>query len=1190
MGMPFFSYLYTLTDPSVTLVPADRWINLLVCLAGLGVSFWPGLSQKNFLKLGDIFIFLYAAHALYIYAAMGFPNFHLITSVVVIQVLGLLLRTHRLVGLYTLVVNLAVILSLSLSAHRPEIGSALFVVAIFITSSVVVTLVQSSRIRDLERMEQLSREVERSHSVIRSLLESSPDLIWAISPDFRISFTNEAYGEVLKGIYGMEDPIGYDFHKILESFPDREAWEERYARALAGEGGTYEIKTDIEGGAPKYYDLSINPIWLQDQITGVAVFARDFTKQREMAQALERSEERLANAILGANEGLWEWDLEKNHIFLSARLREILGYSITDSFEKPEQWFSLVHPEDQAWTTQLMIDHIKGKTDSILCEFRMLHQEGHTVWVQARGQATRNAKGWTLRLSGAIADITARKNADALLAGVLSNSNMAIMALRATRSPDGNIQDLVWTLLNKQSEQILQAPAETLKGRRVSVQLPGMEHQEIFAKLLHVIETGESLETELYIEHPAMRSSWYLMSASKLEDGLVLMMQDIRTRKENEEQVRMLSLVAQQATNGVIITDHKGHTQWVNEGFTRLTGYSLDEISGLPPGKLLQGPDTDPDTIQRIRGKLAQGEAFTEEILNYHQNGKPYWIRMTISPIRDAGGNIQQFIAIEDDITEQKTTEAALRKAKEEAEAAAVAKAEFLANMSHEIRTPMNAVIGMTGLLLDTRLTDEQHDFVETIRVSSDNLLTIINDILDFSKIDSGKLELEEQAFSLRAAIEDVLDLLSTKAQAKGLELIYEVAEDVPDQIISDPTRFNQILVNLANNAIKFTPQGEVMISVKVQKGPQGDEPVTLECSVRDTGIGIPADKLGRLFQSFSQVDASTTRKFGGTGLGLAISRKLVNLMGGRIWVESTVNVGSTFAFTLPVSVAEPVQTSSKEATPLVPLQGIRVLLVDDNATNLKILHQQCLRWGMVPVSIQDPLRVDELLSQEAPFQLGILDMQMPGIDGLQLARQIRQRRQTASMPMILLSSIGKLAAAGVEGLFEAQVPKPWRRDQLRREILKVLAPDHYQPLKRTQTTTEQTFTSLGGLKVLIAEDNTINQKVTLRVLQKMGLKGDIAANGLEAVKAIEERPYDLILMDVQMPEMDGLTATETIRSNPHLQQPIIIAMTANALKGDRERCLEAGMDDYVSKPVKISNLQEVIARWFIKDAPTAPN
>ncbi|MEM9983795.1 MAG: response regulator [Bacteroidota bacterium] len=708
----------------------------------------------------------------------------------------------------------------------------------------------------------------------------------------------------------------------------------------------------------------------------------------------------------------------------------------------------------------------------------------------------------------------------------------------------------------------------------------GKNLAEVFQLYKNVVDTGENFTFEGYYEDEHNPGGWYHTVAVKVGDGLAITFSDITERHLSEERLRTLSAVAEKTTSTVIISDKFGRIEWVNEAFECISGYRLEEVKGKKPRDLLQGPDTDPTTIKLIAEALQNHQPVSTEILNYHKDGTPYWIDMKINPVFNSDGELERFIAIENDITERKQAEGALKQAKEVAETAAQAKSDFLATMSHEIRTPMNAVIGMTGLLLDTGLSDEQREYAETIRVSGDNLLTVINDILDFSKIDSGKLELEQQPFMIHETIEDVLDLMSTKARDKHLELVYEMDPSVPPQIVSDPTRISQVLVNLVGNALKFTHEGEVV--VKVEKLAHTDQATTLQFGVSDTGIGIPPEKMERLFKPFSQVDASTTRKYGGTGLGLAICRMLVELMGGRIWVESEEGKGTTFFFTIEVGTSDEILESPVKLD-VADLAGTHVLLVDDNPTNLSILSKQCQLWGLQVTSTQNPFEAQSWVEAGQKFDLGILDHCMPDLAGDELAQGIRQHRK--DMPLILLTSLGQSLGESGKTLFHAQLSKPIRRQALLKNILKVLGYQQTTQNRPHKPKIGKDFAaSLPPLKVLLVEDNAVNQKVALRMLSKLGYTADVAGNGEEALGAMDLKAYDLVFMDMQMPIMDGITATQHIRANlnRYPQQPVVIAMTANALKGDRERCLKAGMNDYISKPVKLPHLQDAILRQFL--------
>lgn len=627
--------------------------------------------------------------------------------------------------------------------------------------------------------------------------------------------------------------------------------------------------------------------------------------------------------------------------------------------------------------------------------------------------------------------------------------------------------------------------------------------------------------------------------------------------------------------------DAEGRFTFVNAHYCNLLGKQAAEVLGKSDADLYP-PAVAAKYWADDQKVMASGEGYRSiEELN-PPNGRSLFVEMVKMPIRDSRGKVLGTQCIFWDVTQRQQAEAALQQAKEAADAANRAKSEFVANMSHEIRTPMNGIMGMTELALDTELTSEQRDYLEIVKASADSLLNVIDDILDFAKIEAGRLDLDAAPFHLRESLDDALQSLGIRAAEKNLELSCRVPAAIPPVLLGDASRLRQVIVNLVGNAIKFTHSGEVALGIEMET--RTDQEICLHFTVRDTGIGIPADKQGAIFEPFTQADASTTRRFGGTGLGLTISSQLVALMGGRIWVESIPGTGSTFHFTARFALTA--ETNQRPSGKPVDLEGLRALIVDDNATNRGILEGILLNWRMQPVAVENGAAALEVLAQAASagrqFQLVLLDSVMPGLDGFAVAERIKGERKLAGPTVMMLTSAdrsGDVARCRQLGV-AAYLRKPVKQSELLDAIVAALAGTSTREPPQSARRVAKTDNNDRPLRILLAEDNEVNQMLALRILQKRGHEVIACSSGTKALEAFRMGPFDVALMDVQMPEMDGLAATAAIRelekaTGAHMP---IIAMTAHAMKGDCERCLQAGMDAYISKPLHPKQLLDTLS------------
>jgi polar amino acid transport system substrate-binding protein len=678
-----------------------------------------------------------------------------------------------------------------------------------------------------------------------------------------------------------------------------------------------------------------------------------------------------------------------------------------------------------------------------------------------------------------------------------------------------------------------------------------------------------------------------------------------------QDQARKLSRATENSPASVVITAKDGTIEYVNPTFCKVTGYSKEEAIGNNP-KVLKSGNLPESFYKDMWGTILSGKTWRGDFINRKKNGEEFWESASISPIKNDKGEITHFVAVKQDITERKHMEKELLQAKQAADDANQAKGDFLANMSHEIRTPMNAVIGMAHLALKTDLSPKQRDYLKKIQSSANSLLGIINDILDFSKIEAGKMDIETVDFNLEDVMDNLANLITVKAQEKeDLEVLFNTNQEVPRFLVGDALRLGQVLINLSNNAVKFTNSGEIVVSTELLK--RNEDQVTLKFSVRDTGIGLTQEQAGKLFQSFSQADTSTTRKYGGTGLGLAISKKLVSMMGGEIWVESDYGQGTIFSFTADFGLGK--ERAKKRFAPSTDLRGMKVLVVDDNATSREILEDMLESFTFeVTTAASGPEGISELehAPQDQPFELVVMDWRMPEMDGIEASERIKSHPGLIKIPaVILVTAYGRedvmqqAEQVGLDGFLLKPVNPSLLFDASMQAFGEAI-PEQSRVSRRGQKEAEG-LKQIQGAHVLLVEDNEINQQVAREILEGAGLKVSLAGNGQEAIDAIKANKYDAVLMDVQMPVMDGHTATRKIREwetevrgqrtedrkqktenriqASNLQPPTsnlpIIAMTAHAMDGDADKSLEAGMSDHVTKPIDPDHLFGTLQKWI---------
>jgi two-component system sensor histidine kinase/response regulator len=989
------------------------------------------------------------------------------------------------------------------------------------------------------------------------------------------------------------------------------SWK-RMIRMAIGLGALYWVMTSAvdvfifrEGSLiEEIFTLDPHKMWMRSLVLGslilLSIYALSIISERKKAEgALRESEKKHRTLVEQSLQGL-ALIQDYRVVFANSAAAEITRFTVDELLSLPPQRVrEIIHSEDRTIAWDRFRDRMAGKTVNSRNEYRLVRKDGTVRWIEMFS-ASIEYRGKPA-LQAAFIDVTERKQAEEAVR--VSEERLRQIAENVGEGfflSDASDNSVIY--VSPAYEKIWGRPVEKVYADpRAWLEAVHPEDRERVNAYIEKHGGGKMQFSQEYrIQWPDGSIRWVRdrVYPVRNESGeihrIVGVTDDITERKQAEDALKeanaLLNTLVQAIPDVVYVKDNQGRNLLVNRAYEELVNLSQGEMIGkldeqiLPARLAAQCHQSDDDVINRRQPVRC-------EELSVDQEGNEVFFETIKAPLLDDRGNMLGLVGVSRDITERKRAEGMLTKAKEQAEEANRLKSQFLANMSHEIRTPMNAIIGMTDIVLDTDLTDEQRDYLTTVKHSARSLLELLNDILDLSKIEADKIELETVDFDLRVTVEGVADTLARKASEKGLELACMIHHQVPSRLRGDPGRLRQILMNLAGNAVKFTDQGEVVISVEVEQ--ETDQRARLLISVADTGMGISQEKQERIFESFTQADGSTTRRYGGTGLGLSICKRLVELMGGQVGVQSQPGKGSRFWF----KIALEKQQGADDDLQVIPpdIRGMRMLVVDDNQTNRTILAKMLESFGCSPEVVESGKEALQTLKRAARgeklFDLVLLDMQMPGMDGVETLEAIKADPDIRDMVVIMLTSMGvrgdaaRLEALGCAGY----LIKPVKQSQLFDTIITVLsrqgARPENQPLK---IVTRHTVADVKRrrTRILLAEDNPMNQKLAVALLKKAGYTVDAVENGKLAVEALNRKSYDLILMDVQMPEMDGFEATKAIRQRKDERRNIpILAMTAHAMKGDRERCLGAGMDDYVSKPIEPQELLNTVKKWVVSEA-----
>ncbi len=1070
----------------------------------------------------------------------------------------------------------------------------------------------SSIAHDISKILRAERKLREGEERFHAIFENAPFGMCVTGLDGRFIQVNAALCRLLE--YSEEELLATTWKDLIHpedldaALADKEQLKREPGKTLESERRYLQRGGKVVLGRQKSFlvrDDDGNPLYF-------VVHAEDITERKQTEEALRESEARFRVMADGCPTPIWTTNAEGGIQFTNRVFRQFCGVAHEDVDGR--KWELLIHPDDMAAFLGETERALRTRT-TFKVEARIRRADGQWRWLMAHTEPRFSPNGEFLGHAGLSVDITERKQAEQALQSseekfrqLAENVREVFWMMNAAGNEILYISPVYEQIWGRSCESLYQNPMDWMEAIH-SDDRP--RAQEIFEQQLQ----GHDIVSDYRINTPAGQQRWIRDRAFPVRDQkghlirVVGIAEDFTDQKQADIRLKgaadRLALAVRAGEVG--IWDYhvvENRLVWDDQMF-QLYGVSADQFGGAYEAwKAALHPEDRQRGQEEVQLALQGRKDFNTEFRVVWPDGSIHSIRALALVERDANGHPLRMIGTNWDITAQKEAADKLTKSNSELEAATIraqalaveaaqanaAKSEFLANMSHEIRTPLNGIIGLTGLLMNTDLNDEQRGYAELLHGSGESLLRLINDILDFSKIEAGKIELEAIDFDLQSLLDEFAAALSVRALEKGLEFFCSAEPGVPMLVRGDPGRLRQILSNLAANAIKFSEHGEVEVLVSLKEDRKTE--CRLRFSVRDRGIGIPANKIATLFDKFTQVDASTTRRYGGTGLGLAISKQLAERMGGEVGVVSEEGKGSEFWFTAVVAKQAGKPRDKNEELAL--LDGVRILIVDDNATSRKILSTQMRTWGMRTADTESGLEALRALNQgleEAdPFALAVIDMQMPGMDGETLGRKIKADPRLADTQMIMLTSMeGREGARRFAEIgFASYAAKPIRHQELLHVLSTALAGSSTSGTRPIETAhaLDDSVGRFAGFKarILLAEDNITNQQVALGLLRKLGLRADAVANGKEAIKALGTIPYNLVLMDVQMPEMDGIEATRRIRSSecavPNHQIPII-AMTAHALAGDRDWCLEAGMNDYLSKPISSQALATVLSHWL---------